>query len=301
MAKKKFPPVSRKNKSAGAKKSAVTRKTSSKGLTVKKANGTNVDISKAAQFSMPPMIDISDGKERTALIASWATKREDQAVKQFQDKQWTVKTYDAEPKIEADYTGHIFKMNAVEDNSIDALWCQQIMQRYYMPHVLNALKEFKRVMRDDALLYINVPDAQMAAAHIAHENYYKTLYTTPAGDITPVDIVYGFQKAIFGGQRHLSHHSMFSLKQLGTLLRDAGFSDVKVHRRGYVLHASAYKHSAEGGKFIERVSLSSDEVPADMPDAPNLPSEAAAGAPKRYMDNLADQPAQWKPLGLKKK
>jgi len=310
MAKKKSPPVSRKNKSSAAKKAAVTRKAKPSaqknhaptGINIIKKDGAKVEVAKSQQFTMPPQIDVSDGKARTALVTSWASNPKDAKIKHFEDDVWTVKTYDAEPKIEADYTGHIFKMDAIEDNSIDALWCQQIMQRYYMPHVLEALKEFKRVMRDDALLYINVPDGQLAAAHLAHENFYKPLYETPAGPITAVDIVYGYQKAILAGNRHMAHHSVFSLKQLGTLLRDAGFSDVKVHRRGYVIHASAYKHSTESGKFVERVSISSDEPTEDTPAAPKLPNEAkAAATPKRYVDNLADQPAQWNPLGLKDK
>jgi hypothetical protein len=155
-------------------------------------------------------------------------------------------------------------------------------------------------MADDALLYINVPDGQLASTFIANEQYNKTLYQSPSGAITPLDIVYGFQKAILSGKRHLSHHSIFSLKQLGTLLRDVGFSDVRVHRRGYVLHASAFKHSAESGKFIERISLSSDEVPAGIPNAPATPQVAASQSkPKAHVDNLAEPPVQWKPLGLK--
>jgi len=204
MAKKKSPPVSRKNKSSAAKKAAVTRKAKPSaqknhaptGINIIKKDGAKVEVAKSQQFTMPPQIDVSDGKARTALVTSWASNPKDAKIKHFEDDVWTVKTYDAEPKIEADYTGHIFKMDAIEDNSIDALWCQQIMQRYYMPHVLEALKEFKRVMRDDALLYINVPDGQLAAAHLAHENFYKPLYETPAGPITAVDIVYGYQKAI---------------------------------------------------------------------------------------------------------
>ena len=309
MAKKKTPPPSRKAKSTATKKAMVKRKTAPKkankapsAIKVKSANGANAKVAKAQSFNMPPVIDVSDGKVRTALITSWFSKLEEQPVEQFNQKPWTVKQYDAEPSIKADYTGHIFKMDAIEDGSIDALWCQQILQRYYIPHVQAALKEFKRVMAEDALLYINVPDGQIASSFIANDQPSHPLYQSAAGPITPVDILYGFQKAILSGKRHMTHHSIFSLKQLGILLRDAGFSDIRVHRRGYVIHASAYKHSAESGKFIERVSLSSDETPENIPNAPKPPSQPAETAPaKRHIDNLADQPAQWKPLGLKKK
>jgi hypothetical protein len=54
----------------------------------------------------------------------------------------------------------------------------------------------------------------------------EPLYQSPAGPISPIDVLYGFRPALKKGNLFMAHHCGFTLKALLATLRASGFNMV---------------------------------------------------------------------------
>ena len=52
------------------------------------------------------------------------------------------------------------------------------------------------------------------------------VYQSPAGPITPLDMMFGHARSIAAGHVHMAHNSGLTAARLTNLLRQAGFADV---------------------------------------------------------------------------
>lgn len=56
-------------------------------------------------------------------------------------------------------------------------------------------------------------------------------YQSPAGSITPLDILYGHGAALAAGHHYMAHKTGFTLKTLTQVLQAAGFQTIASKRR----------------------------------------------------------------------
>jgi SAM-dependent methyltransferase len=160
---------------------------------------------------------------------------------------WREVRLDIDPGVAPDILASITDMGVVADGSADAVYSAHNLEHLHAHEVPLALREFHRVLRPEGgFLLVTVPDLQRAAALIAEDRLEESAYASPAGPISPLDMVYGFGRAIEAGNGFMAHRTGFTARTLEGALRAAGFPIVRVIRdEHFALWATAWR--AEGG------------------------------------------------------
>src|SRR5262249_34311784 len=83
-----------------------------------------------------------------------------------------------------------------------------------------------RVLRPDGFVVITCPDLQSVAALVADDKLTEPAYVSPAGPITPLDILYGHRPPMAAGNLYMAHRCGFTRRVLAGTLRAAGFPTV---------------------------------------------------------------------------
>ena len=97
--------------------------------------------------------------------------------------------------------------------------------------VPQVLKEFLRVLKPDGFLVATCPDLQTVCQLVAEDKLSDAAYTSQAGPITPLDILYGHGAALVAGHHYMAHKTGFTLKTLTQALHTAGFATSAGKRR----------------------------------------------------------------------
>lgn len=122
-------------------------------------------------------------------------------------------------------------LSVVPNRSVDAVFNSHTIEHLYWFEVPQALAECRRVLRKDGLLVITCPDLQAAAQMIAEDRIDETAYLSPAGPITPFDIVYSYRPFVLRAPQTMSHKCGFTLRTLDAAVREAGFAATIGFRR----------------------------------------------------------------------
>jgi len=172
-------------------------------------------------------------------------KRKDQTLPAFQSNDWQEVRLDIDESVAPDIIGTMTDMSSVKTGSMDALFSSHNVEHLYPHEVPVAFAEFYRVLNDDGFAIITCPDLQSVAALIAEDKLLEAAYVSPAGPITPLDILFGHRASIERGNLYMAHHVGFTQKVLAGTLRAAGFGSVATIRRPekFDLWAFAMKRS----------------------------------------------------------
>jgi hypothetical protein len=90
-------------------------------------------------------------------------------------------------------------MSAVTSDSVDGIFSSHKIEHLYPHEVPLALAEFKRVLSDDGFAVITCPDLKSVCALVAGDKLTEPAYTSPAGPIIPLDILYGHRPVMARG------------------------------------------------------------------------------------------------------
>jgi hypothetical protein len=109
-----------------------------------------------------------------------------------------------------------------------------------------ALAEFLRVLKPDGFAVITCPDLQSVCALVAQDKLAEPAYSSPAGPITPIDILYGHRQSLAEGNLYMAHRCGFTASVMTGTLQAAGFQMVATYVRPehFDLWAVATKHPA---------------------------------------------------------
>jgi len=149
----------------------------------------------------------------------------------FRIPEWREIRLDIDPANQPDVVGSMLDMSAVSAGTIDAVYSAHNIEHVFPHEVPVVLKEFLRVLSDAGFLVVTCPDLQTVAQLVADDKLMEAAYTSPAGPITPLDILYGYRPAIEQGNHFMAHKCGFTLKVLLTMLTSAGFQAVAGKRR----------------------------------------------------------------------
>ncbi len=144
---------------------------------------------------------------------------------------WREIRLDIDPLNEPDIVGSMLDMAAVESGSIDAIYSAHNIEHVYPHEVPTVLGEFLRVLKPTGFLVVTCPDLQAVCALIAEDKLIDPAYHSPAGAITPLDILYGHGPALAAGHSFMAHKCGFTLKTLTAQLHAAGFATIAGKRR----------------------------------------------------------------------
>jgi SAM-dependent methyltransferase len=171
-------------------------------------------------------------------------KRKDRTTRGFNTPDWTEVRLDIDETVSPDIIGTMTHMPDVRDGSMDAVFSSHNIEHLYPHEVPAALKEFVRVLASDGFLVVTCPDLQSVCALIADDRLTEPAYTSPAGPIAPLDILYGHRPSLARGNLFMAHRCGFTRKVLSETLTAHGFARVATMKRGdphYDLWAVAIK------------------------------------------------------------
>ena len=170
---------------------------------------------------------------KTLLHVGCGGKRKPQTTHGLNTEDWEEIRLDIDPSALPDVIGTMTDMSSVATNSIDAVFSSHNIEHLYPHEVPVALAEFLRVLKSDGMAIITCPDLQSVCALIAEDKLTDPAYTSPAGPIAPIDILYGLRSSMASGNLYMSHRCGFTKKVLTATLQSSGFRSVASLSRGY--------------------------------------------------------------------
>jgi ubiquinone/menaquinone biosynthesis C-methylase UbiE len=168
---------------------------------------------------------------RTFLHIGCGPKHKERTTRGFNTPDWRELRLDIDSAVKPDIIGTMTDISAVADGSVDAIFSSHNIEHLYPHEVPLALGEFMRVLKPDGFSVITCPDLQSVAALVAEDKLLDPAYTSPAGAIAPLDILYGHRASMAAGNTYMSHRCGFTQKVLIGTLKAAGFAAVASIRR----------------------------------------------------------------------
>ena len=168
---------------------------------------------------------------KTFLHVGCGANRKDKTTASFAGPAWREMRLDIDPGVDPDIVGTMTNMNALADESVDAIFSSHNIEHLYPHETPMALAEFLRVMKADGFAVITCPDLQSVAALVVEDKLTDIAYVSAAGPIAPLDVLYGFRPQLAAGNLFMAHHCGFTEKALNAALVSAGFKSVVSLRR----------------------------------------------------------------------
>lgn len=181
----------------------------------------------------------------------------------FNTKNWQEIRLDIDPSVKPDVTGTMTDMGQVASASVDAIFSSHNIEHLYPHEVPLALAEFLRVLSDDGFTVITCPDLQSVCALVAQDKLTDAAYTSPAGPIAPLDILYGHRPAMNRGNLYMAHRCGFTRKVLQGTLQAAGFKSVATLARGRAPFFDLFALASKSARSEEEMrALAAQHFPA---------------------------------------
>ena len=163
---------------------------------------------------------------KSFLHVGCGARRKDQTTRGFNTPEWTEVRFDIDASVSPDLVGTMTDMGSVESESMDAIFSAHNIEHLYPHEVPVALAEFLRLLRPDGFLVITCPDLRSVCALVAEDKLTEAAYTSPAGPIAPLDILYGHRPQMAHGNLYMAHHCGFTQRVLAGTLQASGFGAV---------------------------------------------------------------------------
>ena len=159
------------------------------------------------------------------------SSQESGTTKGFNTAAWQEVRFDSDPACAPDILGTIVDMSAVPDASVEAIFSSHSIEHVYAHEVPKVLKEFWRILADDGFVVLTCPDLQSVCQEVARGRLLEPLYTSDAGSITALDILYGHRPSLAAGKDQMAHKCGFTYAALAGSFLSCGFRKVYGGRR----------------------------------------------------------------------
>ena len=146
--------------------------------------------------------------------------------REFGSVNWVETRLDIDTAVNPDIVATITDMSNVEDAQYSGLFTSHTVEHLYPHEVNTALSEFYRVLDDDGYAVVTCPDLKSVAKYVAADKLNDILYHSPAGPISPIDILFGHRASVAKGNLYMSHKGGFTEKTLKQEFIKVGFSKV---------------------------------------------------------------------------
>jgi SAM-dependent methyltransferase len=228
-----------------------------------------------------PFPRIEDGK-KIVLHVGCSTYNPEKLHHTFRNDEWQEVRLDIDPDVKPDIVCDMTDMSNIEDNVADAVWSSHNVEHLFAHMVPVALAEFYRLIKPGGFALITLPDIQMVAEYVARGQLETTLYVSPAGPISALDVLYGFGRSIASGNEFMAHRTGFTAETLGSKLKQVGFTNIQVRRDRFDLWAVGYKLAVDHPGRDDKITITGS---AQAPDNKS-----------GLVDELDREPVTYKPL-----
>jgi SAM-dependent methyltransferase len=200
-----------------------------------KANREPVGVSGASAQSRKRVLNAGSGSSNARALHPV-----------FAPEAWEEIRIDIDPESKPDIVASITDLrSSCATQSFDAIWASHILEHLYAYEVASAFAEFKRTLKPDGFALITLPDLETIASLILDHGLDHVAYTSPAGPITPFDMLFGHSGSIAHGHIYMAHKTGFTCASLGQHFVDAGFPIAVVKRHGFDLWALGLMNEAD--------------------------------------------------------
>jgi len=138
----------------------------------------------------------------------------------------------------------------VPSGSFDAAWASHSLEHLHAHEVVEALSEFRRILKPDGFALITSPDLETVASLLLQHGLDHIAYTSPMGPITPHDMLFGHADSIRRGMTFMAHNCGFTCATLGAMLLQAGFPMVLAKREGFEVWALALMEDSDKSAIL---------------------------------------------------
>jgi SAM-dependent methyltransferase len=168
---------------------------------------------------------------------------------------WEQVRVDVDAAVQPDILADLTDLSAIPDGSADAVWAAHCIEHLYQHEVERALREFRRVLREDGFVCVIVPDLQAVAQYVVADRLHEPIYKSPAGPVTAHDIFFGFGAAIAAGHTAMAHRCGFTPGALQRSFQGLPFGEVLLRRRSAALELVAVARAIPAKDDAERAAL----------------------------------------------
>ncbi|MCX7946724.1 MAG: methyltransferase domain-containing protein [Hydrogenophilus sp.] len=146
----------------------------------------------------------------------------------FRSTEWQEIRVDLDVGVQPDWLRSIDDLDEAPPESVDLIYCSHALEHLPRHRGNIALQQWRRLLRQEGVLWVVVPDLGSAAAAILHQGLESPLYFSPVGPICAHDLLYGFGREIEAGNELMAHRSGYTAQVLSEALVKAGFGSVWV-------------------------------------------------------------------------
>ncbi|WP_156381649.1 methyltransferase domain-containing protein [Aurantimonas sp. Leaf443] len=213
---------------------------------------------------------------RTVLNIGSGPARPEKLHAAFRGPDWREVRLDIDPEVLPDILGTMTDMGAsVATGSVDAIWSSHNIEHLPAHEVPTAFAEFARVLTPGGFALLTCPDIEAVAALVVEKGLDCVAYVSPAGPVTPLDMLFGHGASIAAGHGFMAHRTGFTVQRLARIVLEAGFGEVRLARGRFDLWALCLMP----GCALESVApFFADTAQRDLV-APSAMPEADAAAP----------------------
>lgn len=147
-------------------------------------------------------------------------------LKGFNNAEWDEIRFDIDENVSPDIKGTLTDLSLVMTSSIDAIYSSHNIEHLHSYQVPIALKEFIRVLKPEGFVVLTCPDLTSVCEVIIKKGLTEPVYVSPAGPISPIDILYGHREYVAQGNEFMAHKCGFTYSSLSDSFFNAGFSGV---------------------------------------------------------------------------
>lgn len=159
----------------------------------------------------------------TFLHVGCGPKHKRQTTRGFNNDNWQEVRLDIDEKVNPDVLGTMTDMSDVQTGSVNAVFSSHNIEHLYPHEVPVALGEFYRVLSPEGFVVITCPDLVSVCKLVADNKLTEPAYQSPAGPISPIDMLYGHRPAIAKGNTFMAHRCGFTEPVLRATLQASGF------------------------------------------------------------------------------
>lgn len=157
---------------------------------------------------------------------------------------WEHLLLDIDPRGNPDIVCDARLLKDLPPAQFNAIYCSHNLEHYFRHDVTKVLAGFHHVLSDDGFVDIRVPDMGELIKLVAERkiDIEDFLYTSPAGPIHVIDVIYGLGREIEeSGNDFFAHKTGFTEKSLIARLRESGFETVFTSASNLEVRAIASK------------------------------------------------------------
>ena len=144
-------------------------------------------------------------------------------LKGFDNHDWKEIRFDIDEDVNPDVVGTLIDLSMFDAGSFDAIYSAYSIDFIHPHEVPIAFKEFHRVLKQDGFVVIRCADIQRVCELVGQDKLLETIYESPVGPVSPIDMLFGNRKQIAKGNKYMTKKGGFTYSVLNNALGEAGF------------------------------------------------------------------------------